>query len=52
VTHYYLVALPAVAVGIVLGTLAAGRMDARTFLRCVHLGLVVVGGLLLLQTLL
>ena len=52
VTHYYLVALPAVVVGIVLGTLAAGRMDARTFLRCVHLGLVVVGCLLVLQTLL
>jgi hypothetical protein len=52
VTHYYLLALPVVLVGIVLGRVANGRMDARSFLRYVHLGLAVVGCVLLLQALL
>ncbi len=52
VTHYYLLGLPVVLVGIVLGRAANGRMDAHSFLRYVHLGLAVVGCLLLLQILL
>jgi uncharacterized membrane protein YfcA len=49
VTRYYLMALPVVFVAIFLGRLANGRMDGQTFLRLVHVGLVVVGGLLVLQ---
>lgn len=49
VTRYYLMALPGVFVAIFLGRLANGRMDGQTFLRLVHVGLVVVGGLLVLQ---
>lgn len=49
VTRYYLMALPVVIVAIFLGRLANGRMDGQTFLRLVHVGLVVVGGLLVLQ---
>ncbi|KRE90998.1 permease [Frateuria sp. Soil773] len=50
VTHYYLVSLPAVLAAIFLGRLANGRMDARSFLRYVHLGLIAVGVLLLAQS--
>jgi uncharacterized membrane protein YfcA len=49
VTHYYVMALPVVIAAIFLGRAANGRMDGQTFLRFVHVGLVVVGGLLLLQ---
>lgn len=51
VTHYYLLALPLVVVAIFLGRMANGRMDGRSFLRYIHLGLVAVGGLLLFQSL-
>lgn len=50
VTHYYLIALPAVIAAIFLGRAANGRMDARTFLRYIHLGLIGVGSLLLIQS--
>ena len=49
VTWYYLVSVPVVLGGVVLGGAAHGRMDARWFLRCVHLGLATVGSLLILQ---
>ncbi|MGH8255413.1 MAG: sulfite exporter TauE/SafE family protein [Steroidobacteraceae bacterium] len=49
VTHYYLLALPGVLLGIVLGRAANGRMDARSFLRYLHVGLAAVGCLLMLQ---
>jgi hypothetical protein len=49
VTRYYLMALPVVIAAIFLGRFANGRMEGRTFLRFVHVGLVVVGGMLLLQ---
>jgi len=49
VTRYYLVALPVVIAAIVLGWVANGRMNERTFLRYVHLGLIGVGCVLLVQ---
>lgn len=51
VTHHYLVSLPVVAVAIVLGQSLHGRMDGHFFLRCVHLGLVVIGAILVFQAL-
>jgi uncharacterized membrane protein YfcA len=50
VTHYYLMALPAVIVAIFLGRVVNGRMDGHSFLRYIHAGLVVVGGILLFQS--
>ena len=49
VNHYYLISLPAVLVAIFLGRAFSGRMDERTFLRYIHFGLLVVGGMLLLH---
>jgi len=49
VNHHYLLALPVVVLAILLGRAANQRMNARVFTLCVHLGLVVVGSLLLLQ---
>lgn len=49
VNHYYLISLPAVLVAIFLGRAFSGRMDERSFLRYIHLGLLVVGGMLLLH---
>jgi uncharacterized membrane protein YfcA len=51
VTHYYLLALPAVLAAIMLGLRLNGRMNAQQFLRCIHLGLIAVGSVLVLQTL-
>lgn len=51
VTRSYLVALPVVAAGIVLGRVLNRRLDARMFLRCVHVGLIVIGATLLLLAL-
>ncbi len=51
VTRDYLVALPVVAVAIVLGRIANRRMNAKFFVRCVHLGLIATGTTLLLQSL-
>lgn len=50
VTRYYLLALPAVVVAILLGRAVNQRMSGRSFVRYVHLGLVVVGAVLLLQS--
>ncbi|GAB2539332.1 sulfite exporter TauE/SafE family protein [Rhodanobacter koreensis] len=50
VTRYYLMALPAVLVAIFLGRVANGRMDGPSFMRYIQMGLVVVGGVLLLQS--
>jgi uncharacterized membrane protein YfcA len=49
VTRYYLASLPAVLVATTLGRILNRRMDGRRFLLYVHIGLVVIGGLLLLQ---
>lgn len=50
VTDYYLLALPLVGAAIFLGRLVNHRMDGRWFLRYVHLGLIVIGVLLLFQS--
>jgi uncharacterized membrane protein YfcA len=51
VTHYYLLSLPVALAAIVLGRWINRRIEAHSFLVCVHLGLIVVGGGLLLQAL-
>ncbi|HET6588330.1 MAG TPA: sulfite exporter TauE/SafE family protein [Oleiagrimonas sp.] len=51
VTRDYLVSLPVVAVAIVLGRIANRRMNAKVFVRCVHVGLIATGTVLLLQSL-
>jgi uncharacterized membrane protein YfcA len=49
VTHYYLLSLLAVVPAIPLGRVLNHRMRGETFLKYVYAGLVVVGGLLLVQ---
>ena len=49
VSRYYLMALPAVVLAIFLGRVINKRMNARAFGRYVHVGLVIVGALLVLQ---
>lgn len=49
VTHDDLVTLPAVIAAIVLGQAVSGRLDGRLFLRCIHVGLIVIGVTLILQ---
>ncbi len=51
VTRDYLVALPVVAVAIMLGRIANRRMNAAFFVRCVHVGLIATGTVLLVQAL-
>ncbi len=51
VTRDYLVSLPVVAVAIVLGRVANRRMNATFFVRCVHVGLIATGTILLGQAL-
>lgn len=50
VTRYYLASLPVVLVAIALGRFLGRRMDAQRYLLYVHLGLVVIGGVLLAQS--
>lgn len=49
VTHDYLVSLPVVIAAILLGQAVSGRLDGRLFLRCIHVGLVVIGVALVFQ---
>jgi hypothetical protein len=51
VTRYYLMSLPGVLVATFLGRALNGRIDARSFLRCVNLGLLAVAVILLVQSL-
>ena len=51
VTRYYLLSLPAVAVAIVAGRLLNRRMEPHRFFRVIHVGLIVVGAVLLSQAL-
>jgi uncharacterized protein len=51
VTRYYLMALPGVLVATFLGRAMNGRIDARSFLRYVNLGLLAIAGVLLAQSL-
>jgi hypothetical protein len=50
VTRYYLMSLPVVLVAIVLGRVVNRRLDGKRFIVYVHVGLVVIGGLLLFQS--
>jgi hypothetical protein len=50
VTYYYLLSLPAVVVAIFLGRAVNQRMNGPSFLRYVHIGLIVVGAILLFQS--
>ena len=49
VTHYYVMALPGVAITILLGRVLNRRLDTRAFLLYVHSGLIVIGAVLLAQ---
>ena len=51
VTRYYLLSLPAVAVAIVAGRMLNQRMEPHRFFRVIHIGLIVVGAVLLSQAL-
>jgi uncharacterized membrane protein YfcA len=50
VTRYYLTSLPMVLAATALGRVLNRRMDGPRFLACVHVGLVVVGVMLLIQS--
>lgn len=50
VTRYYLTSLPVVLAATALGRVLNRRMDGRRFLVYVHVGLVVIGGMLLIQS--
>lgn len=52
VTRDYLICLPGVLVATALGRALNGRIEARSFLRWVNLGLLVIAGMLLVQSLL
>jgi uncharacterized protein len=49
VTRYYLTSLPVVLAATFLGRALNRRLDGRRFLLCVHVGLVVIGVVLLIQ---
>lgn len=49
VSRYYLMVLPAVVLAIFLGRAINKRINPRAFVRYVHVGLVIVGALLMLQ---
>jgi uncharacterized membrane protein YfcA len=49
VNHYYLWSLPLALAAIFLGRAINQRMEGRSFLRYVHVGLLVVGAVLLIQ---
>jgi uncharacterized protein len=51
VTHYYLLSLPPVLAAIFLGRAVNQRLDRGRFLRYVHGGLIIVGTVLVLQSL-
>lgn len=50
VTSHYLKALPAVVIAVFLGRMVNQRMSGRSFLIYVHVGLIMVGGILLWQS--
>jgi uncharacterized membrane protein YfcA len=50
VTRFYLLSLPVVVAAMLLGRQATRRLDARSFIRFVHVGLVLVGTILLGQS--
>jgi uncharacterized membrane protein YfcA len=50
VTHYYLLALPVALAATFLGRVVNRRLKGPRFLLCVHVGLIVTGTMLLLQS--
>jgi len=50
VTRYYLLSLPLALLAIFLGRVANRRLNARSFILYVHVGLIVVGIVLLVQS--
>lgn len=48
VTHFYLIALPLILVAIFLGRAVNNRLDGRSFLVYVHIGLIVIAVMLLM----
>jgi uncharacterized membrane protein YfcA len=50
VTHYYLLSLPLAVAAIFLGRVVNQRLQGRSFLLYVHVGLIVVGTTLLIQS--
>jgi uncharacterized membrane protein YfcA len=50
VTRYYLLALPAAIVAIVLGRVVNRRLANRSFIRYIHIGLILIGTTLLIQS--
>ena len=50
VTRYYLLSLPVAAASIVLGRVVNRRLAGRSFIRYVHIALIVIGITLLLQS--
>jgi uncharacterized membrane protein YfcA len=51
VTRYYVMSLPLAVVAIILGRIINRRLNARRFVLYVHVGLIVVGMTLLIQSL-
>jgi hypothetical protein len=50
VTHYFLVSIPMIIVATLLGRVLSRRLDARQFALCIHVGLIVIGAILLTQS--
>lgn len=50
VTGYFLLSLPVAVVAIFLGRVLNRRLDARRFILCVHTGLILIGIVLLVQS--
>lgn len=50
VTHYYVVSLPAVVAATALGRVLHRRMGGQRFVASVYIGLLIIGGMLLLQS--
>jgi uncharacterized protein len=50
ITRYFFLSLPVVAVAVVLGRSINLRMKSQNFFRFVYVGLIVVGGILIFQT--
>ena len=49
VTHYYLLSLPLIVPAILLGRLINHRLRGDAFLKYVHIGLMIIGAVLLIQ---
>jgi uncharacterized protein len=50
ITRYFFLSLPVIAIAVVLGRTINLRMKGQNFFRFVYLGLIVVGGILVFQT--